>query len=178
MDTSSFNHRVGNHDLLLKISIEYFVFKTLNVVTIQPTQHNSKSTDPLAKIRPMISKKPHLVQSLTPSKTIQISSGFKIPNTRIQSSDDPSYEPLVTINDNEHSDEDDFVLPVQKLTKEELREELKVFQSSNTSSHALLANDNDDDTGELEFRTRQPINRSVCCYQSSFSFKNSSCLIL
>ncbi|CAF3040433.1 unnamed protein product [Rotaria sp. Silwood2] len=74
--------------------------------------------------------------------------------------------------------EDDFVLPVQKLTKEELREELKVFQSSNTSSHALLANDNDDDTGELEFRTRQPINRSVCCYQSSFSFKNSSCLIL
>ncbi|CAF4164965.1 unnamed protein product, partial [Rotaria sp. Silwood2] len=101
-----------------------------------------------------------------------------IPNTRIQSSDDPSYEPLVTINDNEHSDEDDFVLPVQKLTKEELREELKVFQSSNTSSHALLANDNDDDTGELEFRTRQPINRSVCCYQSSFSFKNSSCLIL
>ncbi|CAF3725501.1 unnamed protein product [Rotaria sp. Silwood1] len=75
--------------------------------------------------------------------------------------------------------EDDFVLPVQKLTKEELREELKVFQSTNSISHALLANDNDDnDIDELQFRTQQPFNRSVCCYQYPFSFKNSSCIIL
>ncbi|CAF4962718.1 unnamed protein product, partial [Rotaria magnacalcarata] len=54
---------------------------------------------------------------------------------------------------------EDFISPIQKLTKEELREELKAFQSTttNTSTHALLANDNDDDTGELQFRTQQQI---------------------
>ncbi|CAF4635875.1 unnamed protein product [Rotaria sp. Silwood1] len=166
------------HHIYTSPSINYASLDhAVTVVTIQPSQHNnSKTIDPLAKIRPIISKKPHLVQSLVPSKTIQISSGFKIPNTRIQSTDnDTSYLPLVTISDNEHSDEDDFVLPVQKLTKEELREELKVFQSTNSISHALLANDNDDnDIDELQFRTQQPFNRSVCCYQYPFSFKNSS----
>ncbi|CAF0952692.1 unnamed protein product [Rotaria sordida] len=163
MDSSNFNHN------------------TSNVATIQPSRHNSKSIDPLAKIRPIISKKPHLVQSLLRSKTIQITSGFKIPNTQIQSANDPSCEPLVTISDNEQSDEEveDFVLPIQKLTKEELREELKTFQSTNNTTHALLANDNDDDdTGELQFRTQQPLKRCICCDQYPFSFKNSSCIIL
>ncbi|CAF3419903.1 unnamed protein product [Rotaria socialis] len=120
----------------------------LNMMTNQP---NRKSTDLLAKIRPIKLKKPDLVQPLSRPNTIQISSGFKIPNTRIQSNDSPSYEPLVTISDNDETDGEDFISPIQKLTKEELREELNAFQSAttNTSTHALLANDNDDDTESL-----------------------------
>ncbi len=72
------------------------------------------------------------------------------------------------------SSEEDFISPIQKLTKEELREELKIFNP--TSQAALLAND-DDDTGELQFRIQQPIKRSICCYPYSFSLKESSCTI-
>ncbi|CAF2250679.1 unnamed protein product [Rotaria magnacalcarata] len=118
-------------------------------------QPNHKSTDLLAEIRPIKLKKSDLVQPLSRPNTIQISSDFKIPNTRIQSNESPSYEPLVTISDNDETDGEDFISPIQKLTKEELREELKAFQSTttNTSTHALLANDNDDDTGELQFQS-------------------------
>ncbi|CAM2718608.1 unnamed protein product [Rotaria socialis] len=149
----------------------------LNMMTNQP---NRKSTDLLAKIRPIKLKKPDLVQPLSRPNTIQISSGFKIPNTRIQSNDSPSYEPLVTISDNDETDGEDFISPIQKLTKEELREELNAFQSAttNTSTHALLANDNDDDTGELQFRSQQQAKRSNCCYRFSISFEDSSCIML
>ncbi len=76
----------------------------------------------------------------------------------------------------EDDEEENFVTPIQKLTKEELREELKIFNQ--TSHGALLANDNDDDdTGDIQFRIEQPIKRSVCCYQYPFSFKDSSCII-
>jgi len=78
----------------------------LNIVTNQPSRNKSKSIDPLAKIRPMISRKPHLVQPLSRPNTIQ-TSGLKMLNTRIPSSDDSSYQPLVTISDNDHSDEED-----------------------------------------------------------------------
>ena len=81
--------------------------------------------------------------------------------------------------------EDDFVSPVQKLTKEELHEELKAFESTNrNTSHALRANDNnndddsDDDTGELQFRMQQPLQNSICCCQYDFSWKQSSCVTL
>jgi len=61
-------------------------------VTNQPNRKNSKSTgkilyeyikiysvrlDPLAKIRPIISKRPNLAQQLSRSNTIQISPGLK-----------------------------------------------------------------------------------------------------
>jgi hypothetical protein len=72
------------------------------------------------------------------------------------------------------SSEEDFISPIQKLTKEELREELKIFK--NSSQAALLAND-DDDTGDIQFRIQQPIKRSICCYQYPFSLKDSSCTI-
>jgi hypothetical protein len=65
----------------------------LNIVTNQPTRKNSKSTgkiffsnpfdnlfnslDPLAKIRPMISKKPQLVPTLSRSNPTQMTSGLK-----------------------------------------------------------------------------------------------------
>ena len=62
---------------------------------------------------------------------------------------------------------ENFISPIQKLTKEELREELKIFNPKSQS--ALLANDNDDDedddTGDLQFRIEQPMKRSVCCSQ-------------
>ena len=63
---------------------------------------------------------------------------------------------------------------MQKLTKEELHEELKVFKPT---THALLANADDDDTGELQFRTRQPLKHSNCCYDYLFSFQESLCTI-
>lgn len=76
-------------------------------------------------------------------------------------------------------DEINFISPIQKLTKEELREELKVFHHSSQS--ALLDNtnnnDDDDDTGDIQFRIQQPIKRSICCSQYSFSFKETSCII-
>jgi hypothetical protein len=73
--------------------------------------------------------------------------------------------------------EEDFISPIQKLTKEELREELKIF--NHTSQAALLSinNNDDDDTGDIQFRIEQPIKRSICCYKYSFSFKESSCTI-
>lgn len=75
-------------------------------------------------------------------------------------------------------EEIDFVSPIQKLTKEELREELKIFnQSSQTSLLANNNNNDDDDTGEIQFRIQQPIKRSICCYQYPFSFKETSCII-
>ena len=66
--------------------------------------------------------------------------------------------------------EEDFISPIQKLTKEELREELKVFKPTN---NLLAINNDDDDTGELQFRVEQPFKRSICCYY----FKESSCVI-
>jgi hypothetical protein len=66
------------------------------------------------------------------------------------------------------SSEEDFISPIQKLTKEELREELKIFNQ--TSHAALLANDEDDEeTGDLQFRIQQPLKHSICCYDHSFS---------
>jgi hypothetical protein len=46
----------------------------------------------------MISKKPHL------SHPLQITPNLKLFNTRIQSADDLSHQPLVTISDNDNSE--------------------------------------------------------------------------
>ncbi|CAF5109203.1 unnamed protein product [Rotaria sp. Silwood1] len=73
----------------------------LNVVTNQPIRDTSNQN---VKIRPLKSNKPNLVQHLTRSNPIQVSSGLKILQTRIQSNDDPSYQPLVVISDNDNSD--------------------------------------------------------------------------
>ncbi|CAF1073561.1 unnamed protein product [Rotaria sordida] len=54
---------------------------------------------------------------------------FRILQIQIQSNDDLSYQPLVTISDNDNSDEDDFISPIHKLIKNELREELKLKSS-------------------------------------------------
>ena len=83
------------------------------------------------------------------------------------------------------SSEDDFVSPIHKLTKIELREELKAFRQNDDSirnniNQTLLANDNDDnddDTGDIEFRAHQTIKRSNCCLQYPFNLKNSFCII-
>ncbi|UJR22182.1 hypothetical protein I4U23_025246 [Adineta vaga] len=105
----------------------------------------------------VVSKNPKLVQTLSHSDTIQITSGFKVFNTRIQAFDDHSSQPLVTISDNEHSDNDDhFMSPVHKLTKEELCEELQIFTSKN---HTLLAAADDDD--DLQFRTEESLKQSL-----------------
>ncbi|UJR26949.1 hypothetical protein I4U23_008257 [Adineta vaga] len=163
----------------------------LNVVTNQSARKASNQNDLLAKIRPKPINKPNLVQQLTQSTSIQVSSGLRILNTRIQPNADPSYQPLVTISDdddnNNNSNEEDFVSPVHRLTRNELREELKTFRqhgdsANNSTSHALLANDhdedNDDDAGDIEFRTHQAIKRTICCYQYPCSFKTNSCVIL
>ncbi|CAF2597340.1 unnamed protein product [Rotaria sp. Silwood2] len=84
--------------------------------------------------------------------------------------------------------EDDFISPIHKLTKNELREELKLFRQDNDSlgnniGHTLLTNNNvnedddDDDAGDIEFRTYQSTKRSICCYQYPFSLKESFCTI-
>jgi len=80
------------------------------------------------------------------------------------------------------SSKDDFVSPIHKLTKNELREELKAFRRSeesirNGTNHALLANDSDDDTGDIEFRTHQSMKRSICCYQYPASLTENFCTI-
>ena len=73
--------------------------------------------------------------------------------------------------------------PIHKLTKNELREELKAFRQNedsirNDTNHALLANDNDDDdTGDIEFRSHQSIKRTICCYRYPASLKESFCTI-
>lgn len=78
-------------------------------------------------------------------------------------------------------DEEDFVSPIQKLTKEELREELKIFNQNSRTS--LLTNgdnnddDDDEDVGDLQFRIQQPIKRSICCSSYPFSLKDTSCTI-
>ncbi|CAF0735514.1 unnamed protein product [Adineta ricciae] len=162
----------------------------LNVVTNQPARKPSNQNDLLAKIRPKPINKPNLVQQLTQSTTIQVSSGLKILNTRIQSNADPSYQPLVMISDDDdddnHSNEEDFVSPVHRLTRNELREELRAFRqhedsTNNSTNHALLANGNDDDddgdVGDIEFRTHQVVNRTVCCSQNPFSCRMNSCVI-
>ncbi|CAF3321792.1 unnamed protein product [Rotaria socialis] len=155
----------------------------LTTMTNQPIRETSKQNDLLVKLRALRPNKPNLVQHLTRSNPIQISSGLKILQTRIQSNDDPSYQPLVTISDNEHSDEDDFVSPIHKLTKNELREELKLFRQNDASTgpntnNALLTNNNDDDDADdIEFRTYPSTKRSVCCSQFPFSVKERFCTI-
>ncbi|CAF1045970.1 unnamed protein product [Rotaria sp. Silwood1] len=154
----------------------------LNVVTNQPIRDTSNQN---VKIRPLKSNKPNLVQHLTRSNPIQVSSGLKILQTRIQSNDDPSYQPLVVISDNDNSDEENFVSPIHKLTKNELREELKLFRQDNDSIgnnlHNTLLNNNDndddDDADDIEFRTYQSTKRSICCDQYTCSFKGSFCTI-
>ena len=126
-------------------------------------------------------------------------------NTRIPSTEDSSYQPLVTISDNEHSElvttanaprtrvslslsvlfsEEDFVSPIHKLTKTELREELNVFNAGAkrpSSNYALLAQGNDDDdddgTTDIQFRTHEAIKRSVCCHSSLVTLKDNLCTI-
>lgn len=105
-----------------------------------------------------------------------LSNSFRTSNTRIEHNINPSYEPLVSISDNDHSEfvdvdvffflylsivqnqspfsDDNYVTPVHKLTQSELREELQPFRNHN---------DDDDDTGDLEFRTQQPSKHSNCC---------------
>lgn len=74
-------------------------------------------------------------------------------------------------------DEEDFVSPIQKLTKEELREELKIFNQNSRTSLLANGDGDDDDNGDLQFRIQQPIKRSICCSQYSFSFKDTACTI-
>ena len=81
------------------------------------------------------------------------------------------------------SDEEDFVSPIHKLTKNELREELKIFNQTADSSRqtprqALLANDDDEDeTGDIQFRTHPTIKRYTCCSPYIFSLKDNACTI-
>ncbi|CAF0858715.1 unnamed protein product [Rotaria sordida] len=96
---------------------------------------------------------------------------FRILQIQIQSNDDLSYQPLVTISDNDNSDEDDFISPIHKLTKNELREKLKLFRQDNNSSrnninNTLLNHNNDNyDADDIEFHTYQSTKCSICCYQ-------------
>jgi hypothetical protein len=94
---------------------------------------------------------------------------------------------IISVLLNEHisffSRKEDFVSPIHKLTKDELREELKTFRQNDDSNRnnlrSLLAHnsDDDDDNGAIEFRTHQTTKRSVCCYQYPFTSKESFCII-
>ena len=74
---------------------------------------------------------------------------------------------------------EDFVSPIHKLTKSELREELKMFKQptdsvKSSTHHALLNQDSDnDETGDIQFRTSQSIERSPWWS----SCQNNSCTI-
>ena len=121
--------------------------------------------------------------------TLIVSLAVRMLNTRIPSPDDPSYQPLVTISDNEHSDsEENFISPIHKLTKTELREELNAFNANagpkrHRSNYALLAHgddedeDDDDGTTDIQFRTHEAIKRSVCCHSYLITLKDNLCAI-
>ena len=130
-----------------------------------------------------------VLSSLPPTHDANLA--FRMLSTRIPSTDDPSYRPLVTISDNEHSDsEENFISPIHKLTKTELREELNAFNANagpkrHGSNYALLAHGDDDDddddddegTTDIQFRTHEAIKRSVCCHSYLVTLKDNLCTI-
>jgi hypothetical protein len=87
------------------------------------------------------------------------------------------------------SSDDNFISPIHKLTRNELREELKVFNQTknsvrSTSQHVLLDHDNDnnddgdnDDAGDIQFRTHQTIKRFNCCSSYMLLCKDSACTL-
>ncbi|CAF0850696.1 unnamed protein product [Rotaria sordida] len=78
---------------------------------------------------------------------------------------------LLKRNNYNKSNDDDFISPIHKLTKNELREELKLFREDNNSSrnninNTLLNHNNDNyDADDIEFHTYQSTKCSICCYQ-------------
>ena len=85
------------------------------------------------------------------------------------------------------SREENFVSPIHKLTKTELREELKIFKpttesNQSTTHHALLGStngddDEDDDADDIQFRTHETIKRLTCCPSYLSRFHGYGCIV-
>lgn len=59
---------------------------------------------------------------------------------------------------------ENFITPIQKLTKDELREELQMFNSKSQSALLTAVDDDEDDfDDDIQFRIQPPTQRCVCC---------------
>ncbi|CAF0878155.1 unnamed protein product [Didymodactylos carnosus] len=140
---------------------------TLKVITNQPSQKNTTDSKKNRSYLP----KPSLTQQISRA-TIPLSSGLRILNTKIQAKQSEDYHPLVTISDKEDTNsDDDYISPVHKLTKNELREELNGFVNGDNN----IPSDDED----LELRQPQQPTSFLfkCCTFCTHKTDSSKCII-